>query len=68
VSLYVSGPKRLRSSSGHGVDWRTGVLLKASSIKVLTVCIRMRTNTVIFNCPRRCGSDVMTVQKNKLRL
>ena len=25
VSSYVSGPTRLRSSSGHGVDWRTGV-------------------------------------------
>ena len=25
VSLYVSDPKRLRSSSGHGVGWRTGV-------------------------------------------
>jgi hypothetical protein len=24
-SLYVSEPKRLRSSSGHGGDWRTGV-------------------------------------------
>ena len=24
VSSYVSGPTRLRSSSGHGVDWRTG--------------------------------------------
>jgi hypothetical protein len=25
VSLYVLETKRLRSSSGHGVDWRTGV-------------------------------------------
>ncbi len=25
MSLYVSEPKRLRSSSGHGVGWRTGV-------------------------------------------
>jgi hypothetical protein len=25
VLLYVSGPKRIRSSSGHGIDWRTGV-------------------------------------------
>jgi hypothetical protein len=25
VSLYVSETKRLRSSSGHGVGWRTGV-------------------------------------------
>jgi hypothetical protein len=24
VSPYVSVPTRLRSSSGHGVDWRTG--------------------------------------------
>ena len=25
MSLYVSEPKRLRSSSGHGGGWRTGV-------------------------------------------
>jgi hypothetical protein len=25
VSPYVSVPTRLRSSSGHDVDWRTGV-------------------------------------------
>ena len=25
VSPYVSEPKRLRPSFGHGVDWRTGV-------------------------------------------
>ena len=25
MSPYVSVPTRLRSSSGHGVDWRTGL-------------------------------------------
>ncbi len=25
MSLYISETKKLRSSSGHGVDWRTGV-------------------------------------------
>ena len=28
MSPYVSVPTRLRSSSGYGVDWRTGVDLK----------------------------------------
>ncbi len=30
MSLYVSEPKRLRSSSGHGVGWRTGVVCELS--------------------------------------
>jgi hypothetical protein len=41
VSPYVSVSKRLRSSSGHGVDWRTGVDCQGSgsfteSVKLLS--------------------------------